>query len=94
MLPEVIALLAVLGMSKPLAANMGTGKLFGLDMTEEKVKKSAKLAKDYDYSNVEIRSGEMKELPFEDDSFDLIMSNCVINLSTDKSRTFKEIHRF
>lgn len=70
-----------------------TGKVFGLDMTEEMVEKSAKLARNYGYSNVEIRSGEMEELPFEDDSFDLVMSNCVINLSTDKSRTFKEIYR-
>ncbi|MFP3909741.1 MAG: arsenite methyltransferase [Archaeoglobaceae archaeon] len=70
-----------------------TGEIIGLDMTEEMVEKSEKLAKSYDYSNVEFRLGEMEELPFEDNYFDLITSNCVINLSTDKSRTFKEIYR-
>lgn len=69
------------------------GRVIGLDMTEDMVEKSEKLAKRYNYSNVEFRLGEMEELPFEDNSFDLVISNCVINLSTDKSRTFKEIYR-
>lgn len=70
-----------------------TGQVIGLDMTEEMVEKSERLAKDYEYSNVEFRLGEMEELPLEDNSFDLTISNCVINLSTDKSRTFEEIFR-
>ncbi len=75
------------------AEKVGSGLVVGLDMTEEMVKKSERIAENYGYSNVEFKVGEMEDLPFKDDYFDVILSNCVINLSPDKSRTFKEVHR-
>ena len=45
------------------------------------------------YKNVEFRLGEIEKLPIEDESIDVIISNCVINLSTDKDRVFREAYR-
>ena len=69
------------------------GRVIGVDMTEEMIKKGDKLAKEYGYKNVEFRHGEIENLPVEDNSVDVIISNCVINLSPDKLKTFKEAHR-
>ena len=78
-----------------LAANkVGPGgRVIGLDMTEEMVEKARGIARDYGYHNVEFRLGEIEQLPLEDDSVDAIISNCVINLSTDKSKVFREAYR-
>jgi arsenite methyltransferase len=62
-------------------------------MTEEMVNKARDIARDYGYANVEFRLGEIKKLPIEDSSMNAIISNCVINLSTDKSRVFREAYR-
>ena len=78
-----------------LAANkVGPGgRVIGVDMTEEMVEKARGIARDYGYHNVEFRLGEIEQLPLEDDSVDAIISNCVINLSTDKSKVFREAYR-
>jgi SAM-dependent methyltransferase len=70
-----------------------TGKVLGVDMTDEMVKLAKENAKKYGYKNVEFRQGEIENLPIEDDSVDVIMSNCVINLSPNKSRVFQEAYR-
>jgi len=78
-----------------LAANkVGlTGKAIGVDMTEEMVDKAEEITRNYGYRNVEFRLGEMEKLPIEDESVDAIISNCVINLSPDKSKVFQEAYR-
>ncbi len=70
-----------------------TGKVIGLDMTEEMVAKARILAKENGYSNVEFRLGDIEKMPFDDGSVDVIISNCVINLTPDKSKVFKEAYR-
>jgi arsenite methyltransferase len=69
------------------------GKAIGVDMTPQMVRKANALAKEKGYDNVEFRLGEIENLPVADNSVDTIMSNCVINLSPDKSRVFSEAHR-
>lgn len=71
----------------------GNGHVIGVDMTEEMVKKARQTANRYGYNNVEFRVGEIENLPVEDDSIDVIISNCVINLSPDKLATYKEAFR-
>lgn len=70
-----------------------TGKVIGVDMTEEMVKRAAASAKERGFQNVEFRMGEIECLPVEDSSIDAAISNCVINLCPDKLRAFKEIFR-
>ncbi|OGX19306.1 MAG: arsenite S-adenosylmethyltransferase [Omnitrophica WOR_2 bacterium RBG_13_44_8b] len=70
-----------------------TGRVIGVDMTPEMVAKAKENAKKGKYSNVEFRLGEIEKLPVEDNSIDVIISNCVINLSPDKEAVFKEGHR-
>ena len=69
------------------------GHVIGVDMTEEMVKKANVIAKDYGYKNVEFRLGEIEDLPVEDTSVDVVISNCVVNLSPDKFKTFQEAYR-
>ena len=73
------------------------GKVIGIDMTDEMVEKAAvsakKVAEALGYSNVEFRSGDISELPVDDNSVDLVISNCVINLTEDKSKVLDEIYR-
>jgi len=69
------------------------GRVIGVDMTEEMVHKATTTAAKYGYSNVEFRLGEIENLPLEYNSVDVIISNCVINLSTDKGRVFREAYR-
>ena len=78
-----------------LAANRvgPTGKAIGVDMTKEMVDKAKGIARNYGYHNVEFRLGEMEKLPVRDESVDVIISNCVINLSPDKSKVFQEAYR-
>jgi SAM-dependent methyltransferase len=70
-----------------------SGKVIGVDMTKEMVKKSKSIAKKYGYTNVEFRLGDIENLPIENDSVDIIISNCVINLAPDKNKVFSEAHR-
>lgn len=70
-----------------------TGRVIGVDMTAEMVAKARANAKKGDYSNVEFRLGEIEKLPVEDNSVDVIISNCVINLSPDKKSVFEEAFR-
>lgn len=69
------------------------GKVIGVDMTPEMVSKARRNAVKGGYPNVEFRLGEIENLPVEDESVDVIISNCVINLSTDKPRVFAEALR-
>lgn len=76
--------------SKKVGSN---GKVIGVDMTPEMVAKARSNAKKGGYSNVEFRLGDIENLPVEDDSIDVIISNCVINLSPDKRSVFREAYR-
>lgn len=69
------------------------GKVIGVDMTEEMIEKARSNAEKLNMSNVEFRYGEIEKLPVRNQSVDVVISNCVINLSLDKSAVFKEIHR-
>ena len=69
------------------------GRVIGVDMTPEMLKKARANAEKGGYENVEFRSGEIEKLPVEDSSVDVIISNCVINLSPDKETVFKEAFR-
>ncbi|MBI5061680.1 MAG: arsenite methyltransferase [Candidatus Aenigmarchaeota archaeon] len=70
-----------------------TGKVIGVDMTPAMIKKSNENAKKYGYRNVEFRKGDIENLPVDDCNVDVIISNCVINLSPDKDNVFRESHR-
>jgi SAM-dependent methyltransferase len=70
-----------------------TGYVIGVDMTPDMVKLARKNAKDSGVTNVEFRLGEIEHLPVADSSVDVIISNCVINLSLDKKQVFKEAFR-
>ncbi|HBB36835.1 MAG: Methyltransferase [Candidatus Moranbacteria bacterium GW2011_GWC1_45_18] len=78
-----------------LAAKMvgGSGKVIGVDMTKEMIEKAKDNAEKYGYTNVEFRPGEIEKLPIDDNSIDVVISNCVINLVPDKTKAFKEIYR-
>ncbi len=69
------------------------GKVIGVDMTPEMLDKARANAKKGKYTNVEFRLGEIENLPVADDSVDVIISNCVINLSPNKKRVFEEAFR-
>ena len=69
------------------------GKVIGVDMTKEMVSRAKRLARVNGFKNVEFRLGEIEKLPVDDGSVDTIISNCVINLSTDKDRVFREALR-
>src|SRR4030043_2261 len=78
-----------------LAANKvgEKGKVIGVDMTPEMINKAKENAKKGKYENVEFRLGDIEKLPVGDASVDMVMSNCVINLSPDKAKVFKETFR-
>ncbi len=69
------------------------GKVIGVDMTPEMIDKARANAAGGDYSNVEFRLGEIENLPAADAYVDVVISNCVINLSPDKGRVFREAFR-
>lgn len=73
------------------------GKVIGIDMTDNMLAKANQykelVAKNLGYSNVEFRRGHIEELPVDDNSADLVISNCVINLSYDKQKVFNDIYR-
>ena len=70
-----------------------SGKVIGIDMTEEMVEKARQNARSGQYENVEFRLGDIEDLPLEPGSVDVIISNCVINLSLDKKQVFQEAFR-
>jgi ubiquinone/menaquinone biosynthesis C-methylase UbiE len=69
------------------------GRVIGVDMTEDMIKRGNALAEEHGYANVEFRLGEIEKLPVEPGSVDVIISNCVINLSPDKPAVFREACR-
>lgn len=70
-----------------------TGRVIGVDMTPEMLDKARENAEKGSYSNVEFRLGEIENLPVADNTVDIVISNCVINLSPDKKRVFTEAFR-
>lgn len=70
-----------------------TGRVIGVDMTPEMVEKAQKNVRNAKITNVEFRLGEIENLPIGDNSIDVVISNCVINLSPDKLKVFSEIYR-
>jgi len=78
-----------------LAANKvgKKGKVIGVDMTLEMLERARENAGKGDYANVEFRLGEIENLPIVDNSVDVVISNCVINLSPDKQQVFNEVYR-
>jgi SAM-dependent methyltransferase len=78
-----------------LAANRvgRTGKVIGVDMTPEMIEKARENAKKGNYANVEFRLGEIEHIPAADGSVDVVISNCVINLSPNKKSVFLEAFR-
>jgi len=69
------------------------GKVIGVDMTPDMLDRARENARKGNYTNVEFRLGEIENLPAADNSVDIVISNCVINLAPDKSRVFKEAFR-
>ncbi len=69
------------------------GRVIGVDMTPEMVERARKNAKRLKLGNVEFRLGDIEDLPVEDESVDVIISNCVINLVPDKAVVFREAFR-
>lgn len=70
------------------------GKVIGIDFTDDMLTKAKSAAREHGFKNVEFRKGDIENLiPVEDDSVDAVISNCVINLTTDKVRVFKEVYR-
>jgi arsenite methyltransferase len=69
------------------------GRVIGVDMTQEMIVKATILANKYKYNNVEFKLGEIEHLPIADNSIDIIISNCVINLAPDKLKVFQEARR-
>ncbi|MDS0297421.1 arsenite methyltransferase [Halogeometricum sp. S1BR25-6] len=70
-----------------------SGRVVGVDMTPEMVEKARANVRKNDATNVEFRLGEIENLPVADGSVDVVISNCVINLSPDKPRVFREAYR-
>ncbi len=70
-----------------------TGRVIGVDMTFEMVEKSKENARSLKFENTDFRFGRIEELPVQDSSIDVVISNCVINLSPEKHRVFSEIFR-
>jgi len=71
-----------------------SGKVIGIDFTNDMLEKARKAARENSYSNVEFRKGDIEnEIPIEDDSANVAISNCVINLTTNKVKAFKEVYR-
>ncbi len=69
------------------------GRVIGVDMTPEMVDKAREIAHANDIDNVEFRRGFIEEIPVADESVDVVLSNCVINLSPDKRAVFREAYR-
>jgi arsenite methyltransferase len=70
-----------------------TGRVIGVDMTDAMLEKARANGVKTGLSNVEFRKGDIEALPVDDDSIDVVISNCVLNLVPDKDRAFREIQR-
>jgi arsenite methyltransferase len=70
-----------------------TGKVIGVDVTQEMIQRAQSSAKERDLTNVEFRLGDIEALPVQDVSVDVVISNCVINLCPDKQKVFREAYR-
>lgn len=70
-----------------------TGSVIGIDMTPDMISKARNNADKGNFDNVEFRLGEIEHIPVADNTVDVIISNCVINLSPDKGQVFKEAFR-
>ncbi len=83
------------GMDAFLAARAvgPSGRVIGIDMTNAMLEKARANAAENGYTNVEFRKGRIEELPLEDASVDVIISNCVINLSPEKAKVYAEAYR-
>jgi SAM-dependent methyltransferase len=69
------------------------GRVIGLDMTPEMIERGKRNVEEAGVDNIEFRLGEAESMPIEDETVDLIISNCVINLSPDKKKVFQEAYR-
>jgi ubiquinone/menaquinone biosynthesis C-methylase UbiE len=69
------------------------GLVIGIDMTEDMIERAKQNAKEGGFTNVEFRLGDIENIPVQDSSVDLVISNCVINLAPDKERVFRQIYR-
>jgi len=70
-----------------------SGKVIGIDFTKAMIEKARNNAEKLGFHNVEFREGDIEKMPVSDNSVDVIVSNCVLNLVPDKSGVFKEIYR-
>lgn len=70
-----------------------SGRVVGVDMTPEMIEKARRNAQAIDCENVSFRLGEIEHLPVADNEADVLISNCVVNLSTDKAQVFREAYR-
>jgi len=70
-----------------------SGRAIGVDMTDEMLAKARENAVKGGFSNVEFKKGDIENLPLNDSSIDVVISNCVINLAPDKAKVFTEIYR-
>jgi SAM-dependent methyltransferase len=70
-----------------------TGRVIGIDMTDEMIARARENVRTAGVTNVEVRKGIIEALPVEDSSIDWIISNCVVNLSPEKEKVFSEIAR-
>jgi len=69
------------------------GKVIGIDFTEEMIKKANENKAKVGFTNIEFRKGDIENMPVDDNSVDVVISNCVINLVPDKRKAFSEIYR-
>ncbi len=69
------------------------GRVIGIDMTEEMIRKARANNDKLGYDNVEFRLGDIEDLPLENDTADVVISNCVLNLVPDKEKAFRGIYR-
>ncbi len=69
------------------------GRVIGVDLTPDMVARGRLVAQEHGYGNVEFRLGDIEHLPVDSDSVDVILSNCVLNLTGDKLASFKEAYR-
>ncbi|MEJ2656306.1 MAG: arsenite methyltransferase, partial [Desulfobacterales bacterium] len=70
-----------------------SGKVIGVDMTDEMIVRAEKNKVKLGYANVEFHYGEIEDIPVDNATVDVVISNCVLNLVPDKNRAFQEIHR-
>src|ERR671918_2847240 len=70
------------------------GRVIGIDMTDEMLERARRNAKKGGYTNVEFRKGDIeKRIPVDENSIDVVISNCIINLTINKENVFKEVYR-